>query len=239
MKDICDKISNLNEIQQNRIMNDLRLKNNDNSLFRILKKRIKESNESKSFFKTLINNKPKIFKEENKEKENLIKELDIELSEDDLIKIVNAILYQISIISKINPKKIYINEVENYLLKKEEENKLEEIVNIMNMLKKEDKEEKDLERAEGEWSAAAAKVAPELLVATEIPRAVDEEEGVVVEEVVVYEEGYGPKNADEMTEDEKLAAAAEEEARLKAVEEQQKQLRQQLHQQVSRYKVED
>ena len=42
MKDICDKISNLNEIQQNRIMNDLRLKNNDNSLFRILKKRIKK-----------------------------------------------------------------------------------------------------------------------------------------------------------------------------------------------------
>lgn len=118
MKDICDKISNLNEIQQNRIMNDLKFKNNDNSLFRILKKRIKESNESKSFFKTLINNKAKIFKEENKEKENLIKELDIELSDDDLIKIVNAILYQISIISKINPKKIYINEVENYLLKK-------------------------------------------------------------------------------------------------------------------------
>ena len=141
MKDICDKISNLNEIQQNRIMNDLKFKNNDNSLFRILKKRIKESNESKSFFKTLINNKAKIFKEENKGKENLIKELDIELSDDDLIKIVNAILYQISIISKINPKKIYINEVENYLLKKEEENKLEEIINIMNMLKKEDKEE--------------------------------------------------------------------------------------------------
>ena len=52
--------------------------------------------------------------------QSLMKELDIELSEDDLIKIANAILYQISIISKINPKKIYINEVENYLLKKEE-----------------------------------------------------------------------------------------------------------------------
>jgi len=58
----------------------------------------------------------------------------------------------------------------------------------------ENKEEKDLERAEGEWSAAAAKVAPELLVATEIPEAMDAAEGVVVEEVVVYEEGYGPED---------------------------------------------
>lgn len=56
----------------------------------------------------------------------------------------------------------------------------------------ENKEEKDLERAEDEWSAAAAKVAPELLRATEIPSTVDEAEGVVVEQVVVYEEGYGP-----------------------------------------------
>jgi len=103
----------------------------------------------------------------------------------------------------------------------------------------EDKEEKDLERAEGEWSAAAAKVAPELLVATEIPHTVDEEEGVVVEEVVVYEEGYGPEDDEvEMTEDEKLAAAAEEEARLKAVEEHQKLLRQQLQQQIKQYQEE-
>jgi len=103
----------------------------------------------------------------------------------------------------------------------------------------EDKEEKDLERAEGEWSAAAAKVAPELLVATEIPRNVDEEEGVVVEEVTVYEEGYGPEDDEiEMTEDERLALAAEEEARLKAVEEQQKLLRLQLQQQIKQYQEE-
>jgi len=103
----------------------------------------------------------------------------------------------------------------------------------------EDKEEKDLERAEGEWSAAAAKVAPELLVATEIPHSMDDEEGIVVEEVVVYEEGYGPEDDEvEMTEDEKLAAAAEQEARVKAVEEQQQMNRQQLQQQIKQYQEE-
>lgn len=42
---------------------------------------------------------------------------------------------------KINPKKIYIGEIENYLLKKEEENKLRETIKILNLLKNEDKQE--------------------------------------------------------------------------------------------------
>ena len=42
---------------------------------------------------------------------------------------------------KINPEKIYIDEVENYLLKKEEENKLNEIIKILNLLKNENRQE--------------------------------------------------------------------------------------------------
>lgn len=82
----------------------------------------------------------------------------------------------------------------------------------------ENKEEKDLERAEDEWSAAAAKVAPELLRAAELPATVDEAEGVVVEQVVVYEKGYEP--TDQSSENTRGTTESEE-TRLPQLEEQQ------------------
>ena len=89
-------------------------------------------------------------KEENKKDikdinsiENKIikKELDKELNEEDIVKIVEAILSQITLNEIKNPKNIYINEIEKYLNKKEEEKKLKEIVNMMNTLKEKEKEE--------------------------------------------------------------------------------------------------
>ena len=86
-------------------------------------------------------------KEENKKAINpidnkIIKtELENELNEDDIVKIVKAILSQISLNDIKNPKKIYINEIENYLLKKEEDKKLKEIVQIINETKEKEKEE--------------------------------------------------------------------------------------------------
>ena len=145
IKEISDIISNLNEIQKNKIMEELELKYNNNNIFLTLKKKIKESNEAKNLLKTIFFNKSKIIKEEIKEneenKETKAKEIKLDLNEEDKIKIVEAILYQLCLIEKINPEKIYINEVENYLLKKDEKNKLKEIKNIMNLIKKEDKEE--------------------------------------------------------------------------------------------------
>ena len=69
------------------------------------------------------------------------KELDKELNEEDIVKIVEAILSQITLNEIKNPKNIYINEIEKYLNKKEEEKKLKEIVNMMNTLKEKEKEE--------------------------------------------------------------------------------------------------
>ena len=101
-----------------------------------------------------INKKQKQTKDDKKEEnkkdikdinsiENKIikKELDKELNEEDIVKIVEAILSQITLNEIKNPKNIYINEIEKYLNKKEEEKKLKEIVNMMNTLKEKEKEE--------------------------------------------------------------------------------------------------
>ena len=74
-----------------------------------------------------------------KEKEK--KEIKKELNEEDIIDIVEAILNQIALNEKKNHKNIYINEIENYLLKKEEEKKLKEIIKMMKTLKENEKEE--------------------------------------------------------------------------------------------------
>ena len=69
------------------------------------------------------------------------KEIKKELNEEDIIDIAEAILNQIALSDKKNPKNIYINEIENYLLKKEEEKKLKEIIKMMKTLKENEKEE--------------------------------------------------------------------------------------------------
>ena len=112
-----------------------------------MKKRIKELNEAKTFLKSL---KIKVNKDENtsnKENEEIIEEKkeindnnNIDLTDDDIIKIIEAMLYNIDINEIKNKEKIYINEVENYLMEKEKEGKLNEIINIINLLKEEDKE---------------------------------------------------------------------------------------------------
>ena len=139
INEIAEKISNLSKYQQIKIMEELKLKNNDN-LFNLLKNKLKDANKEKEFFKSLII-KPQKNYEEKKESNDNIKKLEVDLNEDDLIKVSEAILCQISLNDKINPQKIYIDEVENYLLQKEEENKLKEITKILNLLKNEDKQE--------------------------------------------------------------------------------------------------
>ena len=139
LNEISEKISNLNKYQQNKIMEELKLKNND-YIFNTLEKKIKESNKEKEFFKSLRLRQAQNY-EDKKESVNIPKQLEIDLNEDDLIKISEAIFYQISLNDKINPEKIYIDEVENYLLKKEEENKLNEIIKILNLLKNENRQE--------------------------------------------------------------------------------------------------
>ena len=139
LNEISEKISNLNKYQKNKIMEELKLKNND-YIFNTLEKKIKESNKEKEFFKSLRLRQAQNY-EDKKESVNIPKQLEIDLNEDDLIKISEAIFYQISLNDKINPEKIYIDEVENYLLKKEEENKLNEIIKILNLLKNENRQE--------------------------------------------------------------------------------------------------
>jgi len=69
------------------------------------------------------------------------KKEEIKLNEEDIIKIIESILFQITLKEKKYPENIYINEVEKYLLKKEEENKIKEIINIIKILNKEDSED--------------------------------------------------------------------------------------------------
>ena len=70
-----------------------------------------------------------------------VKEIEKDLNEEDIIKIIEAILSQITLNELKNPKNIYINEIENYLIKKEEDTKLKEIVKILNLLQEKEKEE--------------------------------------------------------------------------------------------------
>ena len=110
------------------------------------KKQKKLNNNTNNNIKTIV-----VPKEDKKEEDKkaviqidnkIIKtELENELNEDDIVKIVKAILSQITLNDIKNPKKIYINEIDNYLLKKEEDKKLKEIVQIINEMKEKEKEE--------------------------------------------------------------------------------------------------
>ena len=110
------------------------------------KKQKKLTNNTNNNIKTIV-----VPKEDKKEEDKkaviqidnkIIKtELENELNEDDIVKIVKAILSQITLNDIKNPKKIYINEIDNYLLKKEEDKKLKEIVQIINEMKEKEKEE--------------------------------------------------------------------------------------------------
>ena len=147
---IADIITHLNQDQQKQILNSIKQKDYSkekeekfNKLIakiyylNKMKKLAKSINIEKSNLRETIKNKEAL---DNKSTNEL--EPQIKLEDEDLIKLTEAILKNIFNKSpkEIDKQNIHLTEAEEYLLKNEQEKKLENTVRIINKLDKKDKE---------------------------------------------------------------------------------------------------
>ena len=156
-ENLAEIIGCLNQNQQNQILNTIKSrinnKNNEEKFNKFLKKldyinkmrKLAMSlNIEKSTSGSVINNNKvdKSEKKEEKEKDENENENKIELNEEDLVLLIEAILKYLFYKTKNekNMNNLYLNPTEEYLLRKEKEKKLENTANLLNKLDKKNKE---------------------------------------------------------------------------------------------------